>query len=103
MSVAPLRDEDGNLQGLISVSRDISSDVAARQVRDSVAAEMRHRLQNAYALTSAIVLASARGDSRRQAFAEEIVNRLSRLGIAQSLLLDGDLLGLRPSTLWCAA
>lgn len=93
VSVAPLRDETGALKGLISVSRDISADIGARQLRETAAAEMRHRLQNAYTLTSAIVLATARGVPEREAFAAEIVERLRRLGIAQSLLLDGDALG----------
>ena len=93
VSVAPLRDEAGELKGLISVSRDISADIVARQLRETTAAEMKHRLQNAYALTSAIVMATARGVPEREAFALEIVERLQRLGIAQSLLLDGDALG----------
>lgn len=93
VSVAPLRDEQGELKGLISVSRDISADIGARQMREATAAEMKHRLQNAYALTSAIVMATARGSPEREAFAHEIVERLQRLGIAQSLLLDGDAIG----------
>lgn len=93
VSVAPLRDEHGTLKGLISVSRDVSADFGARQLRESTAAEMRHRLQNAYALTSAIVMATARGVPEREAFAREIVERLQRLGVAQSLLLDGDAAG----------
>ena len=93
VSVSPLRDEHGTLKGLISISRDISVDVGARQLRESTTAEMRHRLQNAYALTSAIVMATARGTPEREEFAREIVERLQRLGIAQSLLLDGDAIG----------
>lgn len=93
VSVAPLRDEQGVLQGLISISRDISGDMVGRELRESTAAEMRHRLQNAYALTSAIVTSTARGVPEREAFAREIVERLQRLGIAQSLLLDGDAIG----------
>ncbi|HEV2043178.1 MAG TPA: PAS domain-containing protein, partial [Sphingomicrobium sp.] len=93
VSVAPLVDENGTLKGLISISRDISGDMVARELRESTAAEMRHRLQNAYALTSAIVIATARGNAEREAFAREIVERLGRLGIAQSLLLDGGAIG----------
>lgn len=93
VSVAPLRDEAGTLKGLISVSRDISSDMAVRHLRESTAAEMKHRLHNAYALTSAIVMATARGNTEREEFAREIVERLQRLGVAQSLLLDGDAIG----------
>lgn len=93
VSVAPLFDEHGTLKGLISISRDISGDMVARELRESTAAEMRHRLQNAYALTSAIVTATARGTPEREQFAREIVERLGRLGIAQSLLLEGDAIG----------
>ena len=93
VSVAPLRDEHGELKGLISVSRDISSDIVGRQLRETAAAEMKHRLHNAYTLTSAIVMATARGNAEREEFAQEIVERLHRLGIAQSLLLDGDAIG----------
>lgn len=93
VSVAPLRDEQGTLKGLISISRDISGDIAARQLRESTAAEMKHRLSNAYALTSAIVMATARGNAEREVFAREIVERLQRLGVAQSLLLEGDAIG----------
>ncbi len=93
VSVAPLLDGRGELKGMVSISRDISAEIAARELRESTAAEMKHRLQNAYALTSAIVMATARGNAERQAFAAEIVERLQRLGIAQSLLLDGDALG----------
>lgn len=93
VSVAPLVDEKGRLKGLISISRDISGDIVARELRESTAAEMRHRLQNAYALTSAIVTATARGTPEREVFAREIVERLQRLGVAQSLLLDGDAIG----------
>jgi len=93
VSVAPLRDEAGVLKGLISISRDISGDMLAREFRESTAAEMRHRLQNAYALTSAIITSIARGTPEREEFAREIVERLQRLGIAQSLLLDGGAIG----------
>lgn len=93
VSVAPLRDEHGTLKGLISISRDISGDIAARELRESTAAEMKHRLSNAYALTSAIVMATARGNAECEIFAREIVERLQRLGVAQSLLLEGDAIG----------
>lgn len=93
VSVSPLRDASGALQGLVSISRDISEAVGIRELRDATAAEMRHRLQNAYALTSAIIMVTARGSPDREAFAHELVERLRKLGVAQSLLLDADKLG----------
>jgi PAS domain S-box-containing protein len=93
VSVSPLRDATGALQGLVSISRDITESVGIRELWDATAAEMRHRLQNAYALTSAIIMATARGSPEREDFARELVERLQQLGVAQSLLLDADKLG----------
>ena len=88
-----MRDEHGELRGLISISRDVSADVRARELRDTTAAEMKHRLRNAYALTGAIVMMSARGRDEHREFAREITQRLEQLGIAQALLLDASALG----------
>ncbi|MCY7397501.1 MAG: PAS domain-containing protein [Sphingomonas bacterium] len=93
VTVSRLRDEDGTMRGLISISRDVSADVCARELRDTAAAEMKHRLRNAYALTSAIVMMSARGREEHREFASEIGRRLEQLGIAQALLLDAHALG----------
>jgi PAS domain S-box-containing protein len=93
VTVSPLRDASGTLRGLISISRDVSADVRAREIRETTAAEMKHRLRNAYALTSAIVTMSARGREEHRDFAREISARLEQLGIAQTLLLDAGALG----------
>ena len=88
VSVSPVRDEKGELQALMSVSRDVTDKVRAREIREAASDEMRHRLQNAYTLSGAIVATSARGNSDREIFAAEVLEKLRRLGIAQSLLLD---------------
>ena len=93
VSVSPLRDEAGELQGIISVSRDITERVSSREIRETAAAEMRHRLLNAYTLAAAIVSSTARGSTEREEFAAEILQRLEQLSIAQSLLLNVDALG----------
>ena len=93
VTVSPLRDDTGELRGLISISRDVSADVRARELRETTTAEMKHRLRNAYALTSAIVTMSARGRDEYRDFAREIGQRLEQLGIAQMLLLDAGSLG----------
>jgi len=89
VSVSPLRDDSGELQGIISVSRDITDRVATRDLRETAAAEMRHRLQNAYTLAGAIVSATAKGSPERELFATEVLGRLQQLGAAQTLLLEG--------------
>jgi len=88
VAVSPLRGENGELQGLISVSRDITDRVRATELREASAAEMRHRLQNAYTLAGAIVCATARGNPPLEDFASEIMQRLQRLGDAQAMLLN---------------
>jgi PAS domain S-box-containing protein len=93
VSVSPMYDGDGQLQGLISTSRDITERIHKHEFRAAMSEEMRHRLQNAYALTGAIIMAAAKGSPERHAFAGEILERLRRLGIAQSLLLEPDQIG----------
>lgn len=93
VSVSPLRDESGVLQGIISVSRDITDRVGSRELRETANAEMRHRLLNAYTLAGAIVSSTARGSPEREEFAAEVLNRLEQLSRAQSLLLQADQLG----------
>jgi PAS domain S-box-containing protein len=88
VSVSPLRHEGGELRGVVAISRDITDRIAAQELRATASEEMRHRLQNAYMLAGAIISASAKGSSEREAFARELLERLERLGIAQSLLLD---------------
>ena len=90
VSVSPLRDEAGELQGIISVSRDVTDRVRARELRETTTAELRHRLLNAYTLAGAIVSSTARGSGEREEFAREVLNRLEQLSRAQALLLHAD-------------
>ena len=61
VSVSPLRDEAGMVQGIVSTSRDVSDQVRTREMQQTASDEMRHRLQNAYTLTGAIVMGAAIG------------------------------------------
>ena len=93
VSVAPIQDSKGELQALVSVSRDVTARIRAQEVREAASAEMRHRLQNAYALAGALVSSTARGNEALEGFASEILDKLQRLGIAQRILLDADQIG----------
>ena len=90
VAVSPLRNPAGELQGIVSVSRDITHRVHARELRETAAAEIRHRLLNAYTLAGAIVTANAKGSPEREEFAREVLGRLEQLGAAQALLLQPD-------------
>lgn len=93
VSVAPIHDAHGELQALVSVSRDVTARVRAQEIREAASAEMRHRLQNAYALAGALVSSTARGNAALEGFAGDILDKLQRLGVAQRILLDADELG----------
>lgn len=90
VSVSQVRDNSGELLGYLSVSRDVSDARFAREAAEIAAAEMRHRLKNSYALVGGLLSAFARGDSAREEFVREMRERLSALGIAQTLFVGGD-------------
>lgn len=88
VSVSPLRDAGGRIAGLISISRDVTDRVSRRELSEAAAAEMRHRLQNAYALAGALLSSAARDMPTLRPIAENVLERLARLGTAQRLLLE---------------
>lgn len=88
VSVAPLKDGAGKISAMLSISRDISEQVRARQATEAIAGEMRHRVRNAYALSAALARSLARGDEQVEDFATNLGVRLGNLGEAQNLLLD---------------
>ncbi len=50
---------------------------------------MRHRLKNSYAMVAGLLTALARGNPDREEFVTEIRDRLSALGVAQTLFVGG--------------
>lgn len=90
VSVSQVRDHSGELLGYLSVSRDVSDARFAREAAEVAAAEMRHRLKNSYALVGGLLSAFARGNPAREEFVREMRERLSALGIAQTLFVGGN-------------
>lgn len=88
VSVAPLKDGANAISAILSISRDISEQVRARQATEAIAREMRHRVRNAYALSAALARSLAHGDNVAENFASDLGIRLGHLGEAQNLLLD---------------
>lgn len=78
-------DTDDELGGFISISRDITELMLAREAADAVAAEMGHRLRNAYTMTGILMSAFAKGDPEKERFTSEIRQRLGSLAAAQTL------------------
>jgi len=89
VSVAPLRRPDGELDGFIATSRDVTDRVNQSVLRDAVADEMRHRLRNNYVVVGSLLSAYSRGKPEQQDFAREMINRLTGLGIAQTMKAEG--------------
>ncbi len=89
VSVSRVHDEDGQWLGYLSISRDVSNARLATEVAEIAAAEMRHRLKNGYAMVAGLLTALARGNPDREEFVTEIRDRLSALGVAQTLFVGG--------------
>lgn len=90
VSVSPI--EDATEQGvfaIVSISRDITARRSRAESIETISAEMRHRLRNAYAIAGAIALASARELPENKTFAADLARRFTSLAIAQSHLIDG--------------
>lgn len=87
VSVALVRDKQGDILGYLSTSRDVSDARRAQEVAEIASAEMRHRLKNSYAMVAALFSSLARGLPEREEFAAEIRTRLSALGVAQTLFV----------------
>lgn len=86
--VSPMRDEQAKVFAILSVSRDVTERHQAMESLDTMAHEMRHRLRNAYAVSGAIALASAREDMDHGEFAETLARRLNDLSAVQGSLIE---------------
>ena len=86
--VSPVTDASGHVIRILVVSKDVTETVTNRKMYETIALEMRHRLKNAFAISSAITKISARTAPEHQSFAEALVNRFSSLAVAQAKLVD---------------
>lgn len=88
VTVSPVRDARGKISGLLSISRDVSETRAAHEALEIAAAELRHRLSNAYQIVVSLITGFAQGDPANEAFARDMARRLTALGKAQATLAD---------------
>lgn len=88
VTVAPIVGEGGEPFAILATSRDITERQRSRESTETLAHEMRHRLRNAFAVSSAIALASGREEPAHQAFAEGLAARFNSLSLVQSQLID---------------
>ena len=90
VSVSGIADASGRKLGFLAVSRDVTQARLAKEVAEIATAEMRHRLKNSYAMVGGLLAALARGVPEREEFVHEIRDRLSALGVAQTLFVARD-------------
>lgn len=87
VSVTWYKSGDGP-EGFVSISRDITQAVEGQKAAEAVAAEMRHRLGNAYHVVGSLFSSFARGEAEKEQFVDEMLGRLNSLAAAQSMHAD---------------
>lgn len=90
VSVSMVRDENGEVTGYLTTSRDVSESRRAREVAEIASAEMRHRLKNSYAMVAGLLSSLARGLPEQEAFVTDVQTRLAALAVAQTLFVASD-------------
>lgn len=85
ITVSRVEDTDQEMAGFLAISRDITAAENNRLALEIAAAELRHRLKNTYTMVGSLLTGFARGTPDREAFAQEMLNRLVALSTAQAL------------------
>ncbi|BAK65720.1 putative signaling protein [Sphingobium sp. SYK-6] len=87
LTISPVKDNDGRIVGASKIARDISERRRHAEAQALLLAEMNHRVKNAYALTSSLLLLSARTTKDADTLAKMVADRLAALARAHSLTL----------------
>jgi PAS domain S-box-containing protein len=87
VTVSPVRDADGQIQGASKILRDITDRKRADERQTLLLREMDHRIKNLFAVTVGLVALSARGASNVDDLAEALQGRIGSLARAHALTL----------------
>lgn len=85
VTVSAVTGVDGDSNGFLSISRDVTAPEQQRRALQIAAEEMRHRLRNTYAMVGSLMKGFARGNTAHEEFAKTMQARLMSLAAAQSL------------------
>lgn len=88
VTVSPIKSPRGHVVAILSSSRDITSRRDGETAASAVVTEMKHRLRNAYTVSSAISSATGREFPEGKEVAAQIAARLARLADVQTTLID---------------
>ncbi len=89
LSVSPLADATGKIVGASKIARDVTARRKAQEVQSLLLGEMRHRINNLFAITNSLVTLSARASKTPMDMETAIKERLAALSRAQQLTRPG--------------
>jgi PAS domain S-box-containing protein len=87
LTVSPIKDVYGRIVGASKIARDITERNRSQQQLRLLLREMDHRVRNLFAISSGLVMLSARSASTPDELATKVRERLAALGRAHGLLL----------------
>lgn len=88
VSVSPILAVNGDVDAILSSSRDITQRKINEQSIATMLEEMTHRLRNAYAIGSSIATISAREQPEHAEFAASVARRLVSISQIQTAMID---------------
>ena len=86
--VSPVYGASGEIESLLVINRDVTEEMRRKEEIEVMAAEMRHRLKNAFAVSAAIAKISASTFPELREFAQALAARFTALAMAQSRILE---------------
>ena len=89
LSVSPVRNPQGVIIGAAKIARDITERRRAEEQQHLMLREMDHRVKNLFAVTSSVVMLSARSAATPRDLAVSVSGRLNALARAHSLTTPG--------------
>ncbi|MGE5259589.1 MAG: PAS domain S-box protein [Actinomycetota bacterium] len=89
VTISPVKDIHGNIIGASKIARDITERKRAQEAQALLMREMRHRVNNLFLITNAIVSLSARSAKTPSDMARAVQGRLSALTRAHELTRPG--------------
>lgn len=90
VTVSPIPADDGSVAAILSSSRDITDRKLKEDALAAIAAEMKHRLRNAYTVGAAVGLAMAKGSPQHRDFANRLATKLVALADVQASLVEAN-------------
>lgn len=90
----PLRDEDGNIIGLIQRAEDITKQYELEQRNRAIGYELSHRVKNIMAVVSSVARITGRNAANVDGFVRSFTARINAMSRTNDLLAESDWLGL---------